>query len=158
MAPNNSFRPTPHRGVGQAPAVRWHVSATPLRGGSTQASDVPMSYPPVDRDGNTIRVGDTVRVVGVPELSGMAASVRGYSLGVYRHLLGKYKVVKAFDETGEICLRFGIREGAYAGWHSVTIEPFLLRVRKSKRSGGTSHNSIKPKPLRGEAQFRRQPS
>ena len=110
-----------------------------------------MSYPPIDSDGNTIKVGDTVRVVGVPDLSGMAASVRHYSLGVYRHLLGKYKVVKEFDETGEAWLRFGIREGAYAGWHSVSIEPFLLRVRKSKGVGGTSNNSFKPKPLRGSA-------
>ena len=110
-----------------------------------------MSYPPIDCNGNTIRIGDTVRVVGVPDLSGMVASVRDYSLGVYRHLLGKYKVVKEFDEAGEVLLRFGIREGSYSGWHSVSIEPFLLRVRKSKSVGGTSNNSFKPKPLRGSA-------
>ena len=37
MAPDNPFKPTPHRGVGHAPALRCHASATPLRGGITQA-------------------------------------------------------------------------------------------------------------------------
>lgn len=111
---------------------------------------MPTSYPPIDRDGNTLRVGDTVRIVGVPDLSGMAPSVRDYSLGVYRHLVGKYKVVEEFDETGQAWLRFGIRKGKYAGWHSVGIEPFLLRVRRSSRSaGGTSNHSFKPKRVRG---------
>jgi hypothetical protein len=35
--PNNSFKPTPHRGVGHVPALRLHVSAAPPRGGLTQA-------------------------------------------------------------------------------------------------------------------------
>jgi hypothetical protein len=35
--PNNSFKPTPHRGVGHVPTLRLHVSATPPRGGLTQA-------------------------------------------------------------------------------------------------------------------------
>jgi ribosomal protein L7/L12 len=27
VRPNNSFKPTPHRGVGHVPALRWHASA-----------------------------------------------------------------------------------------------------------------------------------
>lgn len=34
----SSFKQTPHRGVGHVPALRYHASAAPLRGGSTQAS------------------------------------------------------------------------------------------------------------------------
>jgi hypothetical protein len=34
VSPNNSFKPTPHRGSSHMPA---HVSAAPLRGGLTQA-------------------------------------------------------------------------------------------------------------------------
>ena len=37
MRANNSFKPTPHRGVGHVPTLREHASATPLRGGLTQA-------------------------------------------------------------------------------------------------------------------------
>ena len=37
LGPNNSFKPTPHRGVGHVPALRLHASAAPLRGGLTQA-------------------------------------------------------------------------------------------------------------------------
>lgn len=33
----SSFKPTMHRGVGLVPALRWHASAAPLRGRSTQA-------------------------------------------------------------------------------------------------------------------------
>ena len=36
-APNNSFKPTPHRGCGHVPALRLHVSAAPLWVGLTQA-------------------------------------------------------------------------------------------------------------------------
>jgi hypothetical protein len=35
--PNNSFKPTPHRGVGHVPALRLHASAAPPRVGLTQA-------------------------------------------------------------------------------------------------------------------------
>jgi hypothetical protein len=37
VSPNNSFKLSPHRGFGHVPALRQHASATPLRGGLTQA-------------------------------------------------------------------------------------------------------------------------
>jgi hypothetical protein len=37
MRPNNSFKPTPHRGVGHVPTLRLHASAAPPRVGLTQA-------------------------------------------------------------------------------------------------------------------------
>jgi hypothetical protein len=37
VTPNNSFKPTPHRGGSHVHTLRQHVSAAPLRGGLTQA-------------------------------------------------------------------------------------------------------------------------
>jgi hypothetical protein len=87
-----------------------------------------------DITGKTIKVGDTVRVIGVPDLSGMSAECRAESLPVFRHLVGKYKQVEEFDEYGQAWLRFTIRKGPHSGWHSVGIEPYLLRVRRATRS------------------------
>ncbi len=37
MVPNNSFKPTPHRGVNSVLYATLHAVAPPLRGGLTQA-------------------------------------------------------------------------------------------------------------------------
>jgi hypothetical protein len=37
FAPNNSFKPTPHRGSARMLTLRQHAVAAPLRGGLTQA-------------------------------------------------------------------------------------------------------------------------
>jgi hypothetical protein len=37
LGPNNSFKPTPHRGVNSVLCATLHAVATPLRGGLTQA-------------------------------------------------------------------------------------------------------------------------
>ena len=87
-----------------------------------------------DVSGKPIKVGDTVRVIGVPDLSGMSTACRAESLPVFKHLVGKYKRVEEFDEYGQAWLRFTIRKGPHSGWHSVGIEPYLLRVRRVARS------------------------
>ena len=83
-----------------------------------------------DVEGELISVGDMVRVIGVPDLSGMSAACRAESLPVFTHLVGKYKRVREFDEFGMAWLTFKIRNGPHAGLHSVGIEPYLLRVRR----------------------------
>ncbi len=83
-----------------------------------------------DLDGERVRVGDLVRVIGLPDLAGMSPDCRAESLPVFRYLLGKYKRVKEFDGFGMVWLRFEIRKGPHAGYHSVAIEPYLLRVRR----------------------------
>ena len=83
-----------------------------------------------DVDGEVIRVGDMVRVIGVPDLSSMSAECRAESLPVFTHLLGKYKRVREFDEYGMAWLSFKIRKGTHAGLHSVGIEPYFLKVRR----------------------------
>jgi hypothetical protein len=69
----------------------------------------------------------------VPNLSGMSADSLAESLPVFRHLVGKYKRVAEFDEFGFAWLFFKIRKGAHAGFHSVGIEPHLLRVRRAAK-------------------------
>ena len=47
-----------------------------------------------DRDGRTIREGDSVRVVGVPDLAGCPSETHR----VFRRLVGTYRRVLRFDE------------------------------------------------------------
>ena len=88
---------------------------------------------PKDVTGQRIRSGDIVRVIGAPDLAGMSRECRAESLPVFEHLVGKYKRVEEFDEFGLAWLRFQIRNGPHAGYHSVGIEPYLLRRRRVTR-------------------------
>lgn len=90
--------------------------------------------PPIDAYGVKIHVGDKVRVVGVPDLSGMAPSGRRESQPVFEYLVGKYKKIEAFDDDGLAELSFRIMKGAREGYHWVWIEPFLLKVKKARNS------------------------
>jgi hypothetical protein len=74
-----------------------------------------------------------VRVLAVPDLSGMAPASRAESRPVFEHLVGTYRRVYGFDERGNAELVFRIRRGANRGLHWVWIEPWLLR-RVAERS------------------------
>jgi len=89
-------------------------------------------YSPVDREGRPIRVGQLVRVVGTPDLSGMSEETRRESAPVFEHLVGRYKRVSGVTDLGLIELSFRIAAGPHAGRHTVWIEPFLVRVRRSR--------------------------
>src|SRR5215213_7833955 len=78
-----------------------------------------------DVTGEHLKVGDMVRVIGVPDLKGMSPECRAESLPVFHHLFGKYKLIAEFDEFGMAWLWFKIRKGPHAGFHSVGIEPYL---------------------------------
>ncbi len=86
-----------------------------------------------DVNGVRLKVGDIVRVIGVPDLSGMAAEYRAESPPVFEHLVGRYKRIEEFDEFGSAWMRFQIRKGPQAGSHSVGIEPYLLKSRREKK-------------------------
>jgi hypothetical protein len=90
--------------------------------------------PRKDVTGQRLKVGDIVRIVGVPDLSGMSVECRAESLPVFEHLVGKYKQVKEFDEFGQAWLNFKIRKGPAAGFHWVGVEPYLLKVRRARNS------------------------
>ena len=87
-------------------------------------------HPRRDRDGARLKVGDVVRIVGVPDLSRMHASGRAVSQPVFEHLVGQYKRITEFDEWGEARLDFRISRGRHRGWHTVWIEPYLLKRRE----------------------------
>ena len=87
-----------------------------------------------DSNGKRIKIGDVVRVIGIPDLAGMAPECRAESLPVFQHLVGTYKRVEEFDEFGQAWLRFRILNGPHRGHHSVGIEPNLLRVRVARQT------------------------
>lgn len=85
-------------------------------------------HEPVDRNGQRLRVGDKVRIIGVPDLSGMAAKYRTQSLPVFEHLVGCYKMIGGSDRFGCAEFTFAIVKGNFRGYHTVWIEPFLLHL------------------------------
>jgi hypothetical protein len=80
-----------------------------------------------DVDGRAVRIGDVVRVLGIPALSGMRDPYRAETHAVFKHITGTRRKVYGFDQFGCAILVFGIRRGAHAGSHSVAIEPHLIR-------------------------------
>ena len=91
-------------------------------------------HPPIDRDGDRLRPGDKIRVVGVPSLAGMGTDTRAETRPVFEHLLGQYKRITEFDEFGEARLHFRITRGRQRGWHTVWIEPCLLKKTGRRRT------------------------
>jgi hypothetical protein len=88
----------------------------------------------VDRNGNTIRVGDIVRIIGIPDLSGMHCDNFSETKLVFEYLVGKYKRVSGFDAYGCAELSFTINQGAKRSWHSVSIEPTLLHIPRQRKT------------------------
>jgi hypothetical protein len=89
-------------------------------------------HEPTDSSGCALAVGDLVRVVGVPDLSGMAPASKAESLPVFQHIIGRYYRIDSFDELGFAWLHFRIRSGPSKGTHGVAIEPFLVRKRRPR--------------------------
>jgi hypothetical protein len=85
----------------------------------------------IDTIGKKIHIGDVVRVIGIPDLKGMHPSCQRESLPVFKYLVGKYKRVVGVNH-GLIELFFRIRKGNHKGFHSVWIEPELLRVKEAR--------------------------
>lgn len=92
-----------------------------------------------DVNGQAVRKGDVVRVLGVPDLSGMRDPYRRETEAVFKHIVGTRKKVEGFDQFGCAILVFGISSGPNAGSHSVSIEPHLIRkvIGKKVRPHGT---------------------
>ena len=86
-----------------------------------------------DVDGRTVRKGDIVRVLGIPDLSGMREPYRQETHAVFKHITGTRRKVYGFDQFGAAILVFGIRSGPHAGSHSVAIEANLIRKVISTR-------------------------
>jgi len=86
----------------------------------------PYPHAPLDANGKRINKGDLVRIVDMPDLSGMDVKGRRLCEPVFQHIRGKCKRVVDFDDFGCAELFFTIRSGRRRGMHSVAIEPSLL--------------------------------
>jgi hypothetical protein len=95
----------------------------------------PYPLAPLDREGRRIKPGDRVRVVSVPDLSGMRQPDRRSTEAVFRHIRGTYKRVASFDSYGCAEIYFSILGGRHRGLHSVAIEPYLLLLPSRRRRG-----------------------
>ncbi len=84
-----------------------------------------------DRDGHTVRVGDKVRVLAVPDLNGMRSPYREETESVFRHIKGAVKRVIGIDDFACAVLVFYIRTGPRTGCHSVAIEGAHIRRAKA---------------------------
>lgn len=84
-----------------------------------------------DADGTELRIGDVVRVIGLPNLGVMHPDCIRESRPIFEYLVGKYKRIAGFNDIGQAELSFRISKGQHKGLHTVWIEPELLRVRRS---------------------------
>ena len=87
-----------------------------------------------DARGDTIRIGDRVRIIGTPDLSGMSPSAKRESERVFQHLIGTYKRVEKIDDLGNVVITFKIRRKMKMERHWVGLEPFLIQKRRPKKS------------------------
>jgi hypothetical protein len=87
---------------------------------------------PVDARGHRITKGDVVRIVGVPDLSGMAPDSRRELEPLFQYLLGKYKRVAGFGRYGHAELPFRMGKGAALELHTVWLEPYLLKLKRKR--------------------------
>jgi len=103
---------------------------------------------PKDASGKRIRKGALVRVVGMPDLSGIRSpGAQRQVRAVFRHIQGRCKKVRGFSRYGYLELFFRIRSGRNAGRHGVEIEPHLVLVQRGagtpiRRSPKASNNRI----------------
>jgi hypothetical protein len=88
-----------------------------------------LKNPHLDRDGCKLQVGDIVRVIGVPDLTGMSQDAQDESKPVFEYLRNKFKKIKGFDEIGNAQLEFRLSRKEPPYCHTVWIEPFLLKKR-----------------------------
>ncbi len=87
---------------------------------------------PVDVMGRFIRIGDVVRVVGVPSLEGMAPESIRELEPVFARLVGRYLRVNELTEQGMLGAWFSTKKGRRRSRQCVALEPWLVRVRRSR--------------------------
>jgi hypothetical protein len=75
---------------------------------------------------NSKSVGKKVRILGIPDLSGMPRKTRKETESVFRYLVSKRKTIQGVDRVGNAELEFRILKGPMKGSHLVAIEPSLL--------------------------------
>jgi hypothetical protein len=79
-----------------------------------------------DSKGNKLNIGDKVRILALPDLTGMSPDALAETLPVFQRALGTYRRISAFSRHGLIELIIRIK--ATNGWdtHFIFIEPGLV--------------------------------
>jgi hypothetical protein len=83
-----------------------------------------------DSKGNKLKVGDKVRILALPDLTGMSPDARSETLPVFKRALGTYRRIEGFSSQGliELIIRIKITNG----WSTdfIFIEPRLVAKLK----------------------------
>ena len=100
-----------------------------------------MKHKLIDKNRIPIRINDIVKVIGIPDLSGMSKECIKESLPIFKYLCGKTKKVTGIDkQNGLIELSFRILKGKNKGLHSIFIEAFLLEKNNDKNLNVNDNN------------------
>ena len=75
-----------------------------------------------------------MRIIGVPDLSGIDPESLKEVQPAFEYLVGKYKKVYGFDEYGHVEFVFKVLKWN-DGIHTVWIEPYLLKIKRSNKEG-----------------------
>jgi hypothetical protein len=104
-------------------------------------------YDPYDATGVRITPKAVVRIVGIPDLSDIPANDGLRTREVFRYLVGRYKRVDKFGPAGHVELSFRIPAGRLRGHHTVSIEPWLVRIRRERSNraavGDGHHGAVR---------------
>ena len=100
--------------------------------GEAEISGAESALPRVDAEGRELRVGDTVRIKGLPDVSGWTQEQKDFSLSVFEYLVGKYKKISDFNDLGMAEIEFRMKEGDEWVLHTVWLEPYLLRLKQAR--------------------------
>lgn len=79
-----------------------------------------------DCKGNKLNIGDKVRILALPDLTGMTPDALADTLPVFKRALGTYRRIHAFSRHGLIELKLRIKETNGWGTHYIFIEPRLV--------------------------------
>ena len=152
LAPNNSFKPTPHRGVNSALYATLHAVAAPLRGGLTQAlgrmSHNPYSPPKSNMSPSRV----TPRT---PRLWVKLTMTLG---GLVFGIAASFVVANIFVALTYSCDAGPCDAGSYVGAGlAIILPPFLVSYLQLWATGlpcvmvggVRPNNSFKPTPCRG---------
>jgi hypothetical protein len=96
-----------------------------------------------DRNGKLINVGDTVRICGIPDLSGMSPEAQRESAQVFEYLVGKMKRIVGIDSVGNAEIKFEIKNGDLKRIHWVGIEPRLLKKSETKNPNNVAQGTVR---------------
>jgi len=86
-----------------------------------------------DANGQALRIGDVVRVCGLPDLSEMPPHTRRESDRVFQYLVGRRKRIMRIDEVGNAEFMLRLKEKGKTTIHLVRIEPHLLKKPQRRK-------------------------